>query len=160
MEEYLNSAEADAVMADAEAQITDEEDNGEEAAVDDCDEATPSSDEEAEGETDYAALVAEDIRTLKSIFPELRRMTRITELKDPLRYAALRDLGLTPKEAYLATEGASRRSDNRSHLVGALPKGVSAPAGSISRSELENARMLFGDLSDRQIERLYKKVIG
>ena len=58
---------------------------------------------------DYAAIAEEDLRILKEEFPELYGASDITELDDPLRYAALRDLGLSPREAYLATAKPKRR---------------------------------------------------
>ena len=54
-------------------------------------------------QTDYAAVAREDLRALKAEFPELAAIGSITELNAPLRYAELRDLGASPREAYLAT---------------------------------------------------------
>ena len=45
---------------------------------------------------DYEALIASDLDTLRTEFPELSGIRDITDLNNPLRYAALRDLGLTP----------------------------------------------------------------
>ena len=53
-------------------------------------------------ETDYERLEREDIAELCREFPELK-IDSLTELDNPLRYGALRDMGLTPTEAYLAT---------------------------------------------------------
>ena len=114
---------------------------------------------EEEEQIDYAALVENDLAQLRAAFPEAAGIKDVTELKNPIRYGALRDLGLSPKEAYLATEGIKRR-DGRSHLVGAFPKAARAQATTMTRRELESARLIFGNLNDRQIERLYKKVTG
>ena len=67
-------------------------------------------------EIDYAALAKEDVKILSEEFSELEGLSDITELENPLRYAALRDLGLTPTEAYLATTRRKRERDNRAHL--------------------------------------------
>ena len=107
---------------------------------------------------DYEALAREDARILSEIFPSLRDIKSITELKNPLRYAALRDLGLTPKEAYLATGGSSLGYDNRSHLFSTARSKRISPEGQMTHSELEAARELFSGLSDREIHSLYKKV--
>ena len=109
---------------------------------------------------DYSKIVEEDLRTLKSEFPELSSMRDIYELKNPIRYGALRDLGLTAKEAYLASGGRRTVSDNRAHLHSSVPKSAISPLGEIPRKELEMARELFSDLSDGEIQKLYRKVKG
>ena len=111
----------------------------------------------AEEAIDYDALISEDIAALKREFPELSRLTDITELDNPLRYATLRDLGLTPKEAYLATSR-PRVNNTRSHLFGAAPKSAGSPGGAMTEGEMEKARELFSDMSDDDIRRLYRKV--
>ena len=112
--------------------------------------------DEAEDVTDYAALAMRDLAELAEIFPEVRSKRSITELSNPLRYAALRDLGLTPKEAYLATEE-RRIADNRAHLTSRVPSSARAGAA-LSGRELDMARELFSSLTEREIQRLYKKV--
>ena len=139
----------------------------ENAELPDKNEQTQSNDE-IEGETavadneneqtDYEALERADMAELSSIFPELRGKSRVSELNNPLRYAALRDLGLTPKEAYLATSEPRRAYDTRSHLVSSVPGGATAPQDTLSKNELDAARELFSGLSDREIQKLYKKV--
>lgn len=108
-------------------------------------------------EIDYSVIERDDLAALKKEFPELSGISRITELQNPLRYGALRDLGLSPTEAYLATHGKRRGADNRSHLV-ASPTVASTPHGVISEREMEAARNIFPDISDREIRKLYKKV--
>ena len=106
---------------------------------------------------DYEALIVSDIAELRAEFPELRHIADITDLNNPLRYAALRDLGLTPREAYLAT--AKRGSqDTRSHLKSAHGRNAVTASGMMSHRELTIARELFPDMNDSQIQRLYKKV--
>ena len=105
------------------------------------------------------ALVLDgDLTELRQEFPELSSKGSVTELDNPTRYAALRELGLTPREAYLATAKRSARLDSRAHLSDSFHGGVRAPVSSMSRSELLEARELFSDLDDRQIHELYKKV--
>ena len=107
---------------------------------------------------DYGEIERQDLEELRSLFPHLKSIESITELQNPLRYAALRDLGLTPREAYMATNEPIHRYDNRSHLRSSVPKGAAAPTGILTSSELEAARELFSGLSDREIQKLYKKV--
>ncbi len=140
------------------------EEYGADSAIDASEHVTDAEDEgellEDEGEeqtvTDYAAIAMRDLAELAEIFPEVRSKRSITELSNPLRYAALRDLGLTPKEAYLATED-RRIADNRAHLTSRVPSSARAGAA-LSGRELDMARELFSGLSEREIQRLYKKV--
>ena len=122
-------------------------------------EQEPKEAPEETEEIDYAALAAEDLATLKAQFPALKSLSSLAALTDPVRYAELRELGLSPKEAYLASGGTTRvTSDNRSHLFSAVPRTSAAVAESISASEMAEVRRLFSDLSDAQIYKLHKKV--
>ena len=98
----------------------------------------------------------EEVVAIEEALPELRG--RISELAGNGRYAELRALGLTPREAYLATSKPEVRGDNRSHLTASVPKFASAPSFGMSRDELTAARSIFEDLDDGEIRRLYKKV--
>lgn len=109
-------------------------------------------------EVDYAALATEDIATLKREFPEIGESFDLSRLADPMRYGALRDLGLSPREAYLATGGRRVSYDNRSHLKGTVPRGARSSLPEIPRSELSIAREIFSDVSEKELERLYRKV--
>ena len=113
--------------------------------------------EEAQNFTDYAALAEEDLAALKNEFPELFSLKDISELENPLRYAALRDLGLSPTEAYLATTR-KRRPDNRAHLSSCVPRASSFMGANISEGEMRAARELFPEMSDGEIRKLYRRV--
>lgn len=132
-------------------------------------EATPPTSEEIEaqsaetneesdtdGGVDYAALARQDLIELKSRFPELSEISDLTELDNPLRYGALRDLGLTPEEAYLATRK-RQKEDNRAHLrpTRSVARGA-APL--MTEAEMNAARELFSGVSDSEIRQLYKRV--
>lgn len=106
---------------------------------------------------DYEAIIASDVSELSSEFPELKDLKDITELNNPLRYAALRDLGLTPREAYLATAKRPVK-DTRSHLIAARGRSAAASIGMMSQDELSAARDLFPSLSDSELQKLYKRV--
>lgn len=116
-------------------------------------EAEPTQDE-----VDYAAVLGADIEELKATFPELGGMQNIDELADPVRFGALRDLGLTAKEAYLASGGKKRSYDNRTHLISSVPGGARSAVDGISRVELDMARDIFGSMSEGEIQKLYRKV--
>ncbi len=108
-------------------------------------------------EIDYEALIAKDVATLKAEFPELSGIRDVTDLDNPLRYAALRDLGLSPIEAYLATARRSVR-DTRSHLRSAHGRSAGRAECVMSQHELASARELFPGKNDAELQRLYKKV--
>jgi hypothetical protein len=114
-----------------------------------------ANDEHAE-EIDYSEVVIRDVITLRAEFPELSGLSDVCELENPLRYAALRDLGLSPAEAYLATSRRHKK-DNRSHLHSTRTASYSSQ-GSMSEAEMAAAREIFGDISDSEIRKLYKKV--
>ncbi len=127
------------------------------------DDVLPRSDSEPGGESDdelYKKLMDSDLKSLKSEFPEMNNAESILELDDPERYATLRDLGLTPAEAYLATQKRRVKRDTRSHLHSAVMKLASSPKGAMSENDLKGARELFTDLSDSEIRQLYRKVNG
>ena len=118
------------------------------------------AEEAAEPEQNYEEIARRDVSELHEIFPELFMLTSITQLENPMRYAALRDLGLSPKEAYLATTTRPHiRYDGKSHMRGSVPIGAFGQSASMSAGELAGARELFGDLSDSEIQKLYKRVI-
>lgn len=110
----------------------------------------------ANEEVDYAEIIKADTEALKARFPELSKISDVSELDNPLRYAALRDLGLTPEEAYLATRK-RRMSDNRSHLYPS-PSVSKSESETMPESEMRSARELFSGLSDSEIRKLYRKV--
>jgi len=108
---------------------------------------------------DYSELAESDAAALRQEFSELSTLGSITELSNPMRYAELRDLGLTPREAYLATREEIPRRNNRTHLTPQVPRAATVAAEGMTDRELSEARDLFSGLSDREIRRLYKKVI-
>ena len=137
---------------DAKSQISTEQEQN-----NDTTDANAEAAAEEKEAIDYEALIADDIETLKSEFPELTGITDITDLNNPLRYAALRDLGLSPAEAYMAT--AKRRTqDTRAHLRSAHGRNAVTTVGMMSQYELATARELFPGMSDSELQRLYKKV--
>ena len=109
-------------------------------------------------EVDYGELMLRDLAELKEEFAELHSLESVAQLNNPLRYAALRDMGLSPREAYLATSVRPRRTDNRSHLKRSVPTGAKGRGNGMTRSELMYARELFSGMSDADIYSLYKRV--
>lgn len=122
-------------------------------------EETPQSEEgeSAEKSEDYSELLANDMREISEEF-SLGGDIGISDLKNPIRYGALRDLGLSPKEAYLASGGRKEKADNRAHLSSSVPRKMAMPFYEIPKTDLAVARELFSDMSDAEIRTLYKKV--
>ena len=116
----------------------------------------PEAKEEEPSEKD--SVIDGDLKELREEFPELSELCSITELTNPVRYAELRDLGLSPAEAYILTSRRKQIYDNRSHLTATVPTAAKSPGSGMSARELEEARQLFGDISDSEIYKLYKKV--
>ncbi len=143
--------------ATSEANVTVEADEAP-VAADQSEEVNRPDEANKPDEVDYASVLTADIEELKATFPELRSMDNISELADPIRFGALRDLGLSAKEAYLASGGRKRSYDNRTHLVSSVPGGARSATDGISRQELDIARDLFEGMSENEIQRLYRKV--
>lgn len=105
-----------------------------------------------------AKTVDNDLCELRAAFPEMAEAKSISELSNPTRYAALRDLGLSATEAYLATTP-RLAGDNRSHLTSGVPTAAKTPDLGMSRAEMEQVRGIFRGMSDAEIQKLYQKVI-
>jgi len=133
------------------------EDNETEKISDEPEAQKYTEDYDTEQNVDFAKRVEEDLEQIRNEFPSLYGINDITDLKNPLRFGALRDLGLTAKEAFLASGGAKSGYDNRAHLTSSVPKRASSGI-EMTRKEYEIAKDLFSELSDSEIKKLYKKV--
>ena len=116
----------------------------------------------AEEMPDYARIEREDLAALAAAYPTLSPLSSLAELDDPVRYGELRELGLAPKEAFLAVGGgrllARGAQDTRAHLATAVGRAAAPAGGRLSAGELAAARDLFPSLSDGEIEALYRRV--
>lgn len=109
---------------------------------------------------DYAALAARDLGEIKRLAPALAGLSHLAELPNALRYATLRDAGLSVEEALHAACHAylaPRAADNRAHLRSAVPIGAAGTPSRMTAAEMREARELFGDLTEGEIERLYAR---
>ena len=134
-----------------EAPIAEPTDGTEKAETD-----APEHEAEENGEIDYAKRLDEDLAQIREQFPSLHGLRDVTDLKDPLRFGALRDLGLSAKEAFLASGGAKAGYDNRTHLTASVPKRASNGI-EMTRKEYEVVKDLFSHLSDSEIKKLYQR---
>lgn len=111
---------------------------------------TASENADGDGVTDYAALAADDLRRIKCMAPSLAGLTHLAELPNAMRYAALRDAGLSVEEALYAACHAfvtPQAADNRAHLRSAVPIGAAGTPSRMTAAEMREARELFGDLT-------------
>ena len=116
-----------------------------------------AEDEEGEDAPHDESVLMRDLDELTAEFPELSSVARIEELLDPMRYAKLRDLGLTPREAYLATERRAARVDGRARMSGLAPRAARSPRV-MSSYAVRCIRELFDGITDDEIISLYKRV--
>ena len=112
-----------------------------------------SNEEFEQPEPEYS--LDEDIDQLKTDYPELVSSVKNTDRE---RYGELRALGLSPKEAYLATGERRKPQDTRIHLGDSAPRAARSPVSKMTRRELELARSVFDGMSDDEIRQLYNKV--
>ena len=103
-------------------------------------------------------LLAEDIDTLASAFPELSSLNDLSELHGYERYVELRAMGATATEAYLATAKRTVKQDSRAHLRSTVSATASIPGSAMTARQLREAREIFSGMSDEEIRALYKKV--
>ena len=151
MNEALTVDEGEILTPDAQVEIPEDEGT---ATVDAAD------NENAADGVDYGELLREDERTLTESFKSLPEDFKITDLCDPIRYGALRDLGLSPREAFLATGGIGAALDNRAHLTRSISGGAVKRSADIPRAELRIAREIFSDMSEGELQKLYRRVNG
>lgn len=124
---------------------------------------TPTSDEPApipdEGEeVDYEQLAAADLAEIKRLDPDYAPATHLGELPFARRFAELRDLGLSVKEALAAAAPRFEKHNGLSHLRAIAPHGARRAEGVLDRDGMKEAKLLFGNLSEGEINALYRRV--
>ena len=119
--------------------------------------------------TEFEKKARADLVELQSAYPETKGYTDIRQIPNLKRFGELRDLGLSPKEAYSAANPDAIRNnvatavkkqslqDTKKHLHSAVPKGSRDTAPKMSRGELTMWRELFPELNDKELLKLYKQ---
>ena len=107
---------------------------------------------------DYEAMATADLAEIKRLDPTYAPASHLSELPFARRFAALRDMGLSVAEALSAVTPRFSPYDTRSHLRPAAPGGARSPVGCLSREELKAAKELFSDLSENELQSLYRRV--
>ena len=112
-------------------------------------------------------MAEEDLAEIKRLDPSYAPASHLGELPFARRFAELRDLGLSVKEALAATNfnrllasfsQRAARAEEKSHLRSAGPTARAPAKFSMTSQEMQSAREIFGNLSDKEIENLYKRV--
>ena len=114
--------------------------------------------EVGEESVDYEKLAAEDLAEIKRLDPSYAPAAHLGELPFARRFAELRDLGLSVKEALAAASPRFERGDGRNHLRAVAPRGARAAEGMLDRDSMKEAKLLFGNLSENEINALYRRV--
>lgn len=108
---------------------------------------------------DTRSLLQTEFDALAAVFPGELPFTHLADMPRLGAFLTLREKGLTPREAYLAIEGA-RASETQAvaHLRAAAPRSAVPVAPTLlSRETLTEWRRLFPHLSDREIGELYRR---
>lgn len=112
-----------------------------------------------------------DLSEVQALYPETKQYGDIEDIPNFRRFAELRDMGLSPKEAYIAANpDAARESvaaavkqgalnDTKKHLRSSVPKGAKDGSVRMSRAEFAEWRELFPGKSDKEIVALYRQTI-
>ena len=107
---------------------------------------------------DYEQLAAEDLAEIKRLDPSYAPASHLGELPFARRFAELRDLGLSVKEALAAAAPRFERQDGKTHLRAVAPRGARIPEGTLDRDRMKEAKQLFAGLSEQEINALYRRV--
>lgn len=117
----------------------------------------------------FEAKMAADLAEVHAAYPSTRGYTSVKQLPNFSEFARLRDLGVSPKQAYIAAnpdtvtaaaaESARQRSmnDGKGHLKPAVRKSSKDTSLVISKKDMAMYRDTFPELSDREIMALYKQ---
>lgn len=109
-------------------------------------------------EVDYEALAARDLEELQMLSPDFRHVEHLSELPFARRFAELRELGLTVKEALYATLPSLPHASTKAHLTSSVPRAKGRSEGALSTEEMRAAKDLFYGLSEKEINSLYRRV--
>ena len=117
----------------------------------------------ADDEKTFRRQAEEDLAKLKEVAPETAAYGHLGEMPGALRFAELRELGLSVEEAYYAVRGAVGAKPlpdrgGRAHLHGSVPGRAASGGVGMTAGEIEAARRLFPGLPDREIASLYRRV--
>lgn len=117
----------------------------------------------------FEQKMAADLAEVHAAYPSTRGYTSVKQLPNFSEFARLRDLGVSPKQAYIAANpdavtaaaaaSARQRSmnDGKGHLKPAVRKSSKDNSLVLSKKDMAMYRDTFPDLSDKEILALYKQ---
>lgn len=153
MDEKINneSLEMEATEESTEKALALEEAEAEDMKASENEDSSPDED-------DFSQVIKDDgiddMEELKKQFPELSEISSPSELQGAEKYMRFRELGLSPTEAYLATGGGRIKERTRPNS----PVSVRRRDDGIPERQLRMARELFSEMSDTEIQALYRRV--
>ena len=117
----------------------------------------------------FEKKMKEDLDEIHAAYPETRNLDSVMKFTNFREFGRLRDLGLSPKQAYIASHpdavmasvatSTKRQSLNetKNHLKPAVSKSSKDRSLTLTRREMAEYRELFPDLNDREIAALYRQ---
>ena len=131
--------------------------------------AEVTSEESAEVDNsipDFEKMASEDLAEIKRLFPSFSDISHLRELDRASRFGEMREAGFSVEEALMATNyerifetviKRARQINGKSHLMSVAPAASGNDTGGMTVEEMREAKEIFGDLSDREIQALYKR---
>ena len=119
--------------------------------------------------SEFQKKIKADLAEVQAAYPETKAYDHITKIPNFKRFAECRDLGLSPKEAFIAANPDSVRAhvataakkqslnETKSHLKPVVSKESKDTSTKISKKELSEYRELFPNMSDKEIVSLYRQ---
>ena len=149
----------------AEAAFAPDENDGAETGEPEAEEQPEDASPEAAPAQDdfFRRQAEEDLAILRQIDLETAAYRHLGEMPGAIRFAELRELGLSVEEAYYAVRGAKPEKPTpdrggRAHLHASVPGRAATGGVGMTVGEIEAARRLFPGLPDREIASLYRRV--
>lgn len=119
-------------------------------------------------QTKFNAKIAADLAEVQAAYPDAKAYASVKDFPNFKEFGRLRDLGLSPKQAYIASHpdavrqnvaAATRQqslNDTKRHLKPAVSKASRDNTITMTKKELAECRDLFPGMSDREIMKLYR----
>lgn len=117
-------------------------------------------------EKELEELMVEDLAAIKATYKVAEKFASVREFPGVEEFARMRYAGVSPEKAFAAahldlvvTEKTRQPvADSKSHLRSSVPKGAKDTSVSIPSDELDLYHEMYPDMTDKQIEDLYKRV--
>lgn len=166
-EEENTASEGDDEGETVEEEETEAEESATETAAEDDDAEETEADEENEAKTatetkrDAQTMMSEDIAEFNRLYPK-SQIKSIDDIPNAVDFAKMRMSGISVEDAARYVMGtrqnASAKSSGKDHLTASVPKQTaSSTIEGMTQEEYAMARSVFGDMSKKDIERLYKR---